>query len=144
MNVKIPAIITAVIAVAGASGDQRIVAGIIGAVFVICTFIRLTPEKRILLLSATGFPLVFTAGYPAVAGLLTFCVVMTLLIASGVKTGLRMLLAAIAAGIAGAVYALQLSLVTPVLTAALFIVAVIYILFVREYRLKKEVEGTNK
>ena len=144
MNVKIPAIITAVIAVAGASGDQRIVAGIIGAVFVICTFIRLTPEKRILLLSATGFPLVFTAGYPAVAGLLTFCVVMTLLIASGVKTGLRMLLAAIAAGIVGGICALQLSLVTPVLAAVIFILAVIYILFVREYRLKKEVEGTNK
>ncbi len=69
---------------------------------------------------------------------------MTLLIASGTKTSPWVLIAAIAAGIAGAVYALQLSLVTPVLAAVIFILAVIYILFVREYRLKKEVEGTNK
>ena len=144
MNIKIPAVITAVIAVAGASGDQRIIAGIIGAVFVICTFISLSPEKRILLLSATGFPLILTAGYPAVAGLLVFSVVMTLLIASGTKTSPWVLIAAIAAGIAGGIYALQISVVLPVLTAVIFILAVIYILFVREYRLKKEVEGTNK
>ena len=144
MNIKIPAIITAVIAVAGASGDQRIIAGIIGAVFVICTFISLSPEKRILLLSATGFPLILTAGYPAVAGLLIFCVVMTLLIASGAKITIRIIFAVIAAGIAGGIYALQISVVLPVLTTVIFILAVIYILFVRGYRLKKEVEGTNK
>lgn len=144
MNIKIPAIITAVIAVAVASNDQRIIAGIIGAAFVLCTFIPLPLEKRILFLSATGFPLVLTAGHPAAAGLLIFCVVMTLLAASGVKTGLRMLLAAAAAGIAGGIFALQLSVAAPVLTAVLFTLAVIYILFVREYRLKKEVEGTNK
>ena len=144
MNIKIPAVITAVIAVAGASTDQRIIAGIIGAAFVICTFISLAPQGRILLLSATGFPLILTAGYPAVAGLLIFCVVMTLLIASGAKTTPWVLLAALAAGIAGGIYALQISVVLPVLTAVIFILAVIYILFVRGYRLKKEVEGTNK
>jgi len=144
MNIKIPAVITAVIAVAGASGDQRIIAGIIGAAFVVCTFITLSKRGRILLLSATGFPLVLTAGYPFAAGLLIFCVILTLLTASGTKTGPRLFLAAIAAGIAGGIYALQTSVVIPVLAAGIFTLAVIYILFVREYRLKKEVEGTNK
>ncbi len=144
MNSKITAIITAVIAVAGASGDQRIIAGIIGAAFVICTFISLPQNMRILLLSATGFPLIFTSGYPAVAGLLVIFVVMTLLAASGAKIGPGIVLPVIAAGIAGAVYAFQLSLAVPVLTAGIFLILVIYILFVREYRLKKHVEGTNK
>jgi len=144
MNIKIPAVITAVIAVAGASNDQRIIAGIIGAVFVICTFITLSPRGRILLLSATGFPLVFTSGYPVVAGLLVIFVVVTLLAASGAKIGPRIIVLIIAAGIAGAVYTFQLSLAVPVLTAGIFIILVIYILFVREYRLKKHVEGTNK
>ncbi len=144
MNIKIPAIITAVIAVAGASGDQRIIAGIIGAAFVVCTFIRLAPEKRILLLSATGFPLIFTSGYPAVAGLVIFCLLWTLFAASGAKISPWIIIAAGAAGIVGVVYAYQLSLTVPILAAAIFIILVIYILFVREYRLKKEVEGANK
>ncbi len=108
MNIKILAIITAVIAVAGASDEQRIISGIIAAVFLVCTVITLSPRGRILLLSATGFPLVLTAGYPAVAGLLIFCVVMTIFTASDAKTSPWVLLAAIAAGIAGAVYALQI------------------------------------
>jgi hypothetical protein len=144
MNIKIPAIITAVIAVVGASGDQRIIAGIIGAAFVVCTFIRLVPEMRILLLSATGFPLVFTSGYPAVAGVVIFCLLWTLFAASGAKISPRIILAAGAAGLAGAVYALQLSLMVPILVTAIFIIIIIYILFVREYRLKKEVKGANK
>ena len=69
MDLKIIAVITAVIAVVGASGDQRIMAGIIAAAFLVCTFAAIQKEQRILLLSATGFPLVFTAGFPIVAGL---------------------------------------------------------------------------
>lgn len=143
MDLRIPAVLTAVIAVAGASDDQRIAAGIIGAVFVICCFTALPPEKRILLLSAAGFPLVFTAGRPVFTGLLLAGVIITALTAAGIKTDPKTLLAAAGAGVAGGIFSLQLSVALPVLAAALFALFVLYIIFVRAYRLKKEVEGTN-
>lgn len=143
MDLRIPAVITAVIAVAGASNDQRIAAGLIGAVFVFCSFIALSPEKRILLLSAAGFPLVFTAGYPVFTGLLLTGVLITVLTAAGIKPAPKILLAAVGAGVAGGIFSLQLSVVLPVLAAVVFALFVLYIIFVRAYRLKKEVEGTN-
>ena len=144
MDLKIIAVITAVIAVVGASGEQRIMAGIIAAAFLVCTFLRFQNEKRILLLSATGFPLVFTAGFPIVAGLLVTCVVLTLLTASGTKISIRVILAAAAAGVAGGIWAFQLSTALSILASGIFAVIVIYIIFIREYRLKEEVERPSK
>ena len=143
MDLRIPAVITVVIAFAGASDDQRIAAGLIGAVFVICSFITLSPEKRILLLSVAGFPLVFTAGHPVFTGLLLTGVIITVLTAAGIKADPKILLASAGAGVAGGIFAMQLSVVIPVLAAGIFALFVLYIIFVRAYRLKKEVEGTN-
>ncbi|HJJ34685.1 MULTISPECIES: hypothetical protein [Methanocorpusculum] len=143
MDLRIPAFITAVIAVAGASNDQRIIAGIIGAAFVFCTFITLPQNQRVLLLSAAGFPLVFTAGMPVFTGLLLISVMITVLTAAGVKTDTKILLAAAGTGVAGGIFSMQLSVVLPVLAAGIFTLAVLYVIFVRAYRLKKEVEGTN-
>lgn len=143
MDMRIPAFITAVIAVAGASNDQRIIAGIIGAAFVICTFITLPQNQHVLLLSAAGFPLVFTAGMPVFTGLLLISVMITVLTAAGVKTDTKILLAATGTGVAGGIFSMQLSVVLPVLAAGIFTLVVLYVIFVRAYRLKKEVEGTN-
>ena len=144
MDLKIIAVITAVIAVVGASNEQRIMAGIIAAAFLVCTFARIQKEQRILLLSATGFPLVFTAGFPIVAGVLVAAVILTLLAASGTKISIRVILPAAAAGVAGGIWALQISAALSILASGIFAVIVIYIIFVRQYRLKKEVEGPSK
>lgn len=144
MDLKIIAVITAVIAVVGASNEQRIMAGIIAAAFLVCTFAAIQKEQRILLLSATGFPLVFTAGFPIVAGLLVTAVILTLLAASGTKITLHVILAAAAAGVAGGIWSLQMSTALSILASGIFAVIVIYIIFVRQYRLKKEVEGPSK
>ena len=67
----------------------------------------------------------------------------TVLTAAGVKTDTKILLAAAGTGVAGGIFSMQLSVVLPVLAAGIFTLAVLYVIFVRAYRLKKEVEGTN-
>ncbi len=144
MNKIYPAIITAIIAILGAADDQRIIAVILAAAFLVCTFIRISPENRILFMSATGFPLVLTAGYAPAAGLLIFVLIIAVLAGAETKLNLSSILAALLAGAAGFFFALQISVILPLLAIGIFVVVVIYILFVREYRLKKDVEGTSK
>ncbi len=139
-----PAVLTAVIAVLGAADDQRIIAAIIAAAFLICTVIRISTESRILFMSAAGFPLVLTAGYAPAAGLLVFLLIITVLAGAETKLNWHHILAGLLAGAAGLLFALQISVFLPLLAIGIFIVILIYILFVREYRLKKYVEGTLK
>ncbi len=136
--------IIAVIAVIGAANDQRILAVILAAAFLVCTLIKISPERRILFMSAAGFPLVLTAGYALVTGLLIFFLILAIIACTKTALSLKIILAGLLAGVAGCIFALQISVVLPLLATGLFVVVVMYILFVREYRLKKEVEGTSK
>ena len=136
--------IIAVIAVIGAANDQRIIAAILAAAFLICTLIKISPERKILFMSAAGFPLVLTAGYALVTGLLIFFLILAIIACTKTALSLKIILAGLLAGAAGCIFALQISVVLPLLATGLFVVVVMYILFVREYRLKKEVEGTSK
>ena len=136
--------IIAVIAVIGAANDQRILAVILAAAFLVCTLIKISPERRILFMSAAGFPLVLTAGYALVTGLLIFFLILAIIACTKTALSLKIILAGLLAGAAGCIFALQISVVLPLLATGLFVVVVMYILFVREYRLKKEVEGTSK
>ena len=144
MNKIYPAVIAAIIAVLGASDDQRIIAVILAAAFLVCTFIRISPGSRILFMSATGFPLVLTAGYAPAAGLLIFVLIIAVLTGAETKLSLSSILAALLAGAAGFFFALQISVILPLLAIGIFVVVIIYILFVREYRLNKDIEGTSK
>lgn len=144
MNKIILPMIIAVIAVIGAANDQRILAVILAAAFLVCTLIKISPERRILFMSAAGFPLVLTAGYALVTGLLIFFLILAIIACTKTALSLKIILAGLLAGAAGCIFALQISVVLPLLATGLFVVVVMYILFVREYRLKKEVEGTSK
>ena len=136
--------IIAVIAVIGAANDQRILAVILAAAFLVCTLIKISPERRILFMSAAGFPLVLTAGYALVTGILIFFLILAIIACTKTALSLKIILVGLLAGAAGCIFALQISVVLPLLATGLFVVVVMYILFVREYRLKKEVEGTSK
>ena len=136
--------IIAVIAVIGAANDQRILAVILAAAFLVCALIKISPERRVLFMSAAGFPLVLTAGYALVTGLLIFFLILAITVCTETPMRLNILLTSLLAGAAGCIFALQISVALPLLATGLFVVVVVYILFVREYRLKKEVEGTSK
>ncbi len=144
MNRAVPAVITAVIAVIFASDDQRIIAVILVAAFLACIFLKMTDERRILFTAAAGFPLILTAGNPAAAGLLILFLIITMLLCTWSALGPKNIAAALLAGAAGAVFSLQLSVVLPFIVSGIFVVIVVYIIFVREYRLKKEVEESSK
>jgi len=144
MNKIVFPILIAVIAVIGAANDQRIIAAILAAAFLVCTLIKISPERRVLFMSAAGFPLVLTAGYALVTGLLIFFLILTIIACTKTALSLKIIFAGLLAGAAGFIFALQISVVLPLLATGLFVVVVVYILFVREYRLKKEVEGTSK
>jgi hypothetical protein len=144
MNKIIFPMIIAVIAVIGAANDQRILAVILAAAFLVCTLIKISPERRVLFMSAAGFPLVLTAGYALVTGLLIFFLILAIIACTKTALSLKIILAGLLAGAAGSIFALQISVALPLLATGLFVVVVVYILFVKEYRLKKEVEGTSK
>jgi len=144
MNKIVFPMIIAVIAVIGAANDQRIIAAILAAAFLVCTLIKISPERKILFMSAAGFPLVLTAGYALVTGLLIFFLILAIIACTKTALSLKIILAGLLAGAAGCIFALQISVVLPLLATGIFVVVVMYILFVREYRLKKEVEGTSK
>ncbi|MDD2779530.1 MAG: hypothetical protein PHG93_04835 [Candidatus Methanomethylophilaceae archaeon] len=144
MNKIIFPMIIAVIAVIGAANDQRILAVILAAAFLVCALIKISPERRVLFMSAAGFPLVLTAGYALVTGLLIFFLILAIIACTKTALSLKIILAGLLAGAAGSIFALQISVALPLLATGLFVVVVVYILFVKEYRLKKEVEGTSK
>ena len=144
MNKIVFPILIAVIAVIGAANDQRIIAAILAAAFLVCTLIKISPERRVLFMSAAGFPLVLTAGYALVTGLLIFFLILAIIACTKTALSLKIILAGLLAGAAGCIFALQISVALPLLAIGLFVVVVVYILFVKEYRLKKEVEGTSK
>lgn len=134
----------AIVAVIGAANDQRIIAVILAAAFLICTLIKISPERKILFMTATGFPLVLTSGYVLVTGLLIFFLILAITACTETPMRLNIILISLLAGAAGCIFALQISVVLPVLASGIFVIVVIYILFIREYRLKKEVKGANK
>ncbi|ABN07047.1 hypothetical protein Mlab_0876 [Methanocorpusculum labreanum Z] len=144
MNKIVFSILMAIVAVIGAANDQRIIAVILAAAFLICTLIKISPERKILFMTATGFPLVLTSGYVLVTGLLIFFLILAITACTETPMRLNIILISLLAGAAGCIFALQISVVLPVLASGIFVIVVIYILFIREYRLKKEVKGANK
>ena len=144
MNKIIFPILIAVIAVIGAANDQRILAVILAAAFLVCALIKISPERRVLFMSAAGFPLVLTAGYALVTGFLIFFLILAITVCTETPMRLKIILTSLLACAAGCIFALQISVALPLLAIGLFVVVVVYILFVKEYRLKKEVEGTSK
>ena len=139
---RICAVAAAGLAIVGAAPDQRIFAGVLAVLFLACVFVPKTLQQgtKILMLSVTGFPLIFTAGHPVVAGLLAFLLILLILEVSGRKTDREGIIGSLAAGILTGIFAAQLYTLIPILIVLILLCAGVFYLFVRSYRLSCAVE----
>lgn len=143
---RICAVAAAVLAVLGAASDQRIFAIVLAVLFLAWMFVPKgqRPEVRILGLSVTGFPLIFTSGYPITAGLLAFLLILLILEVSGRKTDREGVIGSLAAGVITGIFAAQLYTLVPILMMLILVCGGMFYLFVRSYRLQCMVEEETK
>ncbi len=139
---RICAAAAAALAILGAAPDQRIFAVVLAVLFLACVFVpkALQQGAKILILSVTGFPLIFTSGHPVVAGLLACLLILLILEVSGRKTDREGIIGSLAAGILTGIFAAQLYILVPILIVLILLCAGIFFLFVRSYRLACAVE----
>lgn len=146
MIYKVCGVAVAAIAVIGASADQRLFAVVLAALFLV-SLLKISwkiPEERILAVSLTGFPCIFTAGHPIVAGILTVLLILLVLELSGRPNDRESAIGSVAAGVLATVIAFQLYTLVPLLIVGVLFCLGVFYLFVRSYRLQTSVEGEMK
>lgn len=138
---KICAGLAVLFAVVGAGNGQHIFAIIFAAVFLASYIVPKTVFAKTLLLCASGFSLILFAGHFLFAGAVTAFVILTVIDGSGMKIEKPAFAAAAFGGVIAGILALQTYTLVPLIFLLIFISVGIFAVFVREYRLKSELEG---
>ncbi|MDO5845062.1 MAG: hypothetical protein Q4Q53_07965 [Methanocorpusculum sp.] len=134
---KIFAVLACAAAIIGAYSDMYIPAAVFSALFLVFSFIKLnSTELRIILVTAAGFPMLLLSGSSVAAGILTFLLVVSVLLSAGTKLSAAVIVLSLCAGVCGLLSTAALVIVA----AVIFLAAGIYIVFIKEYRLKKNAE----
>ena len=140
MRNRILAVLFAVSGVLCAWTATYIPAAVFAVLYLVFFFVPLKEfTLRFVLLAACGFPLVLAAGNPLFTGIVSLLLLLSLLSVSEAlsrKTAVSAVLAAVFAGIC----AFLSSAVSAIILAAVLVVIGIYILFIVEYRLRKNLK----
>ena len=135
---KVFAILFAVFGVILAWTSTYIPAAIFAILYLIFFFIPLKSfETRLILLVASGLPIILASGNPVFTGIVTLILMLSLLSVTNAlsrKTIVFAVFSAVAAGIC----AFQSAAVVAVIISIVFVILGVYIIFITEYRIRKK------
>ena len=135
---KVFAILFAVFGVLLAWTSTYIPAAIFAILYLIFFFIPLKSfETRLILLVASGLPIILASGNPVFTGIVTLILLLSLLSVTNAlsrKTIVFAVVSAVAAGIC----AFQSAAVVAVIISIVFVILGVYIIFITEYRIRKK------
>ena len=135
---KVFAILFAVFGVLLAWTSTYIPAAIFAILYLIFFFIPLKSfETRLILLVASGLPIILASGNPVFTGIVTLILMLSLLSVTNAlsrKTIVFAVVSAVAAGIC----AFQSAAVVAVIISIVFVILGVYIIFITEYRIRKK------
>ena len=135
---KVFAILFAVFGVILAWTSTYIPAAIFAILYLIFFFIPLKSfETRLILLVASGLPIILASGNPVFTGIVTLILMLSLLSVTNAlsrKTIVFAVVSAVAAGIC----AFQSAAVVAVIISIVFVILGVYIIFITEYRIRKK------
>lgn len=135
---KVFAILFAVFGVLLAWTPTYIPAAIFAILYLIFFFIPLKSfETRLILLAASGLPIILASGNPVFTGIVTLILMLSLLSVTNAlsrKTIVFAVVSAVAAGIC----AFQSAAVVAVIISIVFVILGVYIIFITEYRIRKK------
>lgn len=137
---KILAVLFAVSAVLCAWTATYIPAAVFAVLYLVFFFIPMKDSVvRFVLLSASGFPLVLAAGNPFFAGIVSVLLLLSLLGRTDALSRPTAVLSIIS-GAAVCICALQSSAITAIIISAVLLLIGLYVLFITEYRIRKNLK----
>ena len=135
---KVFAILFAVFGVLLAWTSTYIPAAIFAILYLIFFFIPLKNfETRLIMLAASGLPIILASGNPVFTGIVTLILLLSLLSVTNALSRKTIVFAVVSA-VAAWICAFQSTAVVAVIISIVFVILGVYIIFITEYRIRKK------